>query len=150
MDLLSKIDLVFKWLYDNSGKNPSLETIQKGLENEDIDIGEIKDILAKLKGDNFIYCVLQDNRMAAYSDYCNYLVTFDGKYFWETTKGYTEQARREQVNSDFLASQTQRTERNEERLVKWTKYLTFGTIAIVLWEIIKTFCIEGHSLSFCH
>jgi hypothetical protein len=67
-------------------------------------------------------------------------ITFEGKLF-SKTGGYSRQLTENETKATTLADQSQRMERNEERLVSWTKYLTFGTIAIVVWEMVKTFCL---------
>lgn len=152
MTLLEKIDAVLEWLYINSGTNPTFQDISKGLADKKIDLGEIQDCLLHLYRDKYIYCEFLGNRDSEFVDDrgAHYLVSFKGKYFWETEKGYAEQVRLEQIKSDFLSAQTQRTERNEEQLVTWTRNLanrtqdlTFwtrlvaiGAIGLVLWEIV--------------
>jgi len=142
MTLLQKIDTVFEWLYQNSGKNPTLYDLETALAPQGIDVGEIKDILAKLKNDNLIYCVIGDNRNAAYNDFCNYLISFDGKYFFETVKTFTEKTRRENQAVLDKANQDARMEEYAKLLAKWTRYLTYGTVGVavgavglVIWEM---------------
>ena len=72
---------------------------------------------------------------------------FDGDLFIESG-GYTKQKvdRDKAIQDASLINQ--RIEKNEERLVKWTKNLFWGTlgaaIILVSWEMVKTFCIEKH------
>jgi len=144
MTLLDKIDTVFEWLYIHSGENPNLTKIQTGLEGKDIDIGEIKDILAKLKDEKLIYCVLGENRMAIYSDYCNYLISFDGKYFYETVKTFKEKIKRENDKATFIDGMNRNMENNATLLTTWTRRLFYGTVAaavgglgLLVIEIVK-------------
>jgi hypothetical protein len=151
MTLLEKIDHVFEWLYLNSGTNPNLHDIKTGLANKDIDIGEIRDILLKLKNDNFIYCEFSGNLNHSYHDNAHFLINFEGKYFYETVGSFSEKIRLERVKLYAIDAQNRRMERNEERLIQWTKYLFYGTVAVavgavglVIWEILKTIYEHCH------
>ena len=136
MTLLEKIDAVFTWLYLNSGKDPNLPDIMAGLNNPDIDEGEVKDILAKLRRDNLIYCVMGQDRNAEYSDYGKYLITFDGKYFYETVGGFVKQHQIEQLNLKNLETDVNIRKTNERLIAGGTKWLAIGTFSLVLVEIL--------------
>lgn len=90
-------------------------------------------ILNKLFKEDFISV----NKSRDKSSFDTYLITWEGRFFIETQSGYEQQMKTQANIEQTIALQNQRMERNEERLVDWTRYLTFGTIAIVVWEIIK-------------
>jgi flagellar motor protein MotB len=81
------------------------------------------------------------------------LITIKGSLFIENG-GYTQQKQDRLTILRKEEERNQRMERNEVRLTKWTRNLFYGTIAaaliIVTWEMVKTFCIEGHSPHFCY
>jgi hypothetical protein len=118
MTLLRKIDTVFEWLYLNSGSNPDFKSLQLGIYNACIEKGEIRDILLKLKADNFIYCELGGNLEAPYTDESRYLVNFNGKFFWETTGGYETKAIAD-ATADRIANSRE-------------KYLSVGTVVLAI------------------
>ena len=100
-------------------------------------------------------CIRDRNRDSQFVDDrgAHYLISFKGKYFWETVHGYSEQARREQINADSLNAQNLRSERNDEQVVAWTQNLAnrtadlifwtrlvaIGAIGLVVWEIVAHF-----------
>lgn len=153
LDLLSKIDLVLEWLYLHSGENQTFESIKAGIAGYAIEEGEVDDCLKKLHKDGFLYFIEKDSGSVVdfYYRRHNFLITFDGKFFFETTRGYRENTNRLNDKEDATDALIERTEKNEERLVKWTKNLTYGTVAIVLWELLRFFLFEGHWKFFsCH
>jgi hypothetical protein len=152
MTLLEKIDLVLGWLYINSGTNPTFQDISKALKDKGIDLGEIQDCLLHLYRKKLIYCEFLGNRDSQYTDDqgAHYLISFKGKLFWETTGGFKERARLEQIKINSLEEQNRRMERNDEQLVtwtenlanrtrdltNWTKVVGIGAVGLVVWEII--------------
>jgi hypothetical protein len=144
MILLEKIDAVLGCLYEHSGENPDIDLILKWLQDSEIDLGEIQDCLLHLHKEGYIYCELLRDRNHSYTDVpgAHYLISFKGKFFWETVGGYQEQHKKEQITNAALEAQNQRMERNEARLVGWTRNLFWGTIAVavgaiglVIWEM---------------
>ena len=144
--------MVFEWLYKNSGSNPELPKIHGSLIDK-VELGEIKDILTKLRNDKLIYTEVGGNRNAEYFDHAHFLISFDGKYFYETVGSFAEKIRREnqkRLNEDLRIADeqalNQRMERNEVTLTSWTKKLNYATMAaavlIVLWDAYKTFCLH--------
>lgn len=145
-ELVSMLDRVFRWLADNSHTDPSFPKIKEAF--SELDEGEIDDCLKKLYNDGHLY--FQDNKKEPivpdvlgmpYTRGLNYLVSFDGKLFLRMEGSYKSFLNR-------LATEKAAKEVNETRLVRWTKNLTWATLIaaslIVLWEIIKTFCVEHH------
>lgn len=159
LDLLSKIDLVLEWLYLHSGENPTFNAINKGITNYAIEEGEVDDCLKKLHKDGFLYFMAQNGLVVDYYHRAhNFLISFDGKYFWETTKGYRENTIRLNANVEAMDALRERTERNEGLIVSWTRNLaertadlTFwtrlvaiGAIGLVVWEVIAFFLKPTH------
>lgn len=163
MELVDKIDTFLKWLYIHSGENPTFSSLYEGVKNEGVHEGELDDCLKKLHKDGFLYFMYRDgNVVNNYWRDHNFLITFDGKYFWETVKGYKEKIRIENAKIQAISDQNQRMEKNEELLVSWTKNLAdrtksltnwtravaVGAIGLVVWEIIA-FLLE-HSCFSAH
>ena len=79
------------------------------------------------------------------------LITIEGLYFITKEGGYEKQKTEKLRVKTIEDSRNQKMERNDERLVSWTKWLTYGTIAaaaaalgLLLWDFIKYF-LEHHS-----
>jgi hypothetical protein len=85
-----------------------------------------------------VYKLEKDGYVRQFDNGCS--VTFEGIVFLENG-GYIQKSIDESEVKKEIISRNQRMERNEARLVRWTRNLTIGTAAIVLWEIIR-FCIE--------
>jgi len=73
------------------------------------------------------------------------LITIEG-YNFINQGGYSEVVNQNKINADAEEAQKQRMEKNEVRLVSWTKRLTWATVIaagiIVSWEVIKTLLID--------
>ena len=74
-----------------------------------------------------------------------YRITFEGKLLIQHG-GYISDYNNKIAKEKAISDQNQRMEKNEERLVEWTKRLAYMTIAaaliIVAWEMYKTFYLD--------
>lgn len=154
MEWVDKMDLVLETLYTKSGDNPTMQKLDNWLAKKDIDIGEIQDITLHLYRQKYMYCEVNKNRNAPYDDEGRFLISCAGKLFWENEKGFRIYFKRLADEKQANADQTQRMERNEERLALWTVRLTWATFLaatlIVGWEMLKTFWIDHSEFASTH
>ena len=139
-----QIDTVLKYLYDNKDKSRAIlyDTIKadsdllKIIDNET----EIERMIGKLKQDSLVhiypdYPLLSDGKKDMKDGLLTYCsITFEGRLFWENG-GYTKE---EETN---VASERIKS-RLERHLVYGTWAVAFGAVALVVWEMVKTFLIE--------
>jgi hypothetical protein len=131
MDLFDKIDNVLKYLYKNSGNNPTLREIETGVKKVgEINIGEVRDILLKLKEDKMVYCEYLGNLNHEYNDNGKFLITFKGKFFYETVGSF-----RKQATNDALA-ESQKGNR-ELMLIRGTWAAGIAGALLFLMEVVK-------------
>lgn len=116
MTLLEKIDAVLETLYIHSGENPTFPLLQEWLAPSGIEKGEIEDCLLHLYKEGLIYCEFAGDRTAYYTELggAHYLISFKGKFFWETIGGYKRQHE--------ISVNDERIKNNRE------KYLSRGTV----------------------
>lgn len=132
MELVDKIDNVLEWLYLNSGSDPNFSAIKDGLKHKPIDEGEIDDCLKKLHKDGFLYFMRQGQVDQKYDRYLTFLITFDGKYFWETVKGYRiKYAISDAENSRVKNLEIVQTD-YQKNIVWLTVVLVVGTVPVGL------------------
>ena len=92
MDLLDKIDLVLTCLYQESKNPPTITFLQEKLRNTEITQEELKDCLQKLHKDGFIQYEFEGGFVAFYHDFARFRISFEGKFFYETSRGYKKTA----------------------------------------------------------
>lgn len=153
MTWLEKIDVVFKTLYEKSGNNPTFRLLEEWLYQkcgDSIDKGEIQDILLYLYRKGYIYCEYRGNRDHSYIDDidAHYLISSEGKMHLEETGGYVKHKQAEDLKKQEIIDDLALRKRNDRRLVIGTYLVAAGAIGLIIWEMIKTFLIEEHSL--CH
>ena len=88
MDLLDKLDSVLTTLYNESEHHPTLSRLQEKLKGKDINLEEIKDCLRKLHRDGFIRYEFEGGYVDFYHDLAHFIISFEGKYFYETYGSY--------------------------------------------------------------
>jgi len=113
-----------------------------------LDFKTVDMIVEKLRNDRYV-SEKTESALGIEPAYQVYRITFHGKLFL-SRGGYKQQIIDEREAADSLAAQNRRTERNEERLVLWTRNLFWGTVAVaigaiglIVWEIWQYF------YSFC-
>jgi hypothetical protein len=139
-----QLDLVLRFFYD-------MKDVSRGVTDDDVarnsdlikttgNKSELERILLKLRNDKYLqmwpdYPILpngdkdmKDGMKTFWS------ITFDGRLFWEDG-GYTKEA-------EVILKVEKIKNSREKRLSDGTVLLAIGTFLLVLWEIIKTFCIE--------
>lgn len=138
MTWLEKMDAVIKTLYEISGNNPDFTLIMQSLQGRQIDKGEVQDILLYLYRKGFIYCEYGGNRDSQYTDLVNahYLISCEGKLFWETSGGFVKKEQREKLEAKNLEIDIQKRKTNERLLSKGTIWLAIGTFLLVIVEIL--------------
>lgn len=109
-------------------------------------------IIEKLLNDKFIkvdtreVTWINEHGMSAKWPRPHYAITFDGRYFLESTGGYVDKATSNEV--------AEKIKNNREKMLSTgTVLLAIGTFLLVLWEIYKTYWIEHPDLRilpFCH
>lgn len=129
MTLLEKIDLVLKVLYEESGHNPTLPYIQGLLKDKEIDVGEIRDCIQKLNKDGFVRYEYEGNFVDFYDDYAHFLISFDGKFFYETYGGYENKKTTDDSYTSRLASLEVSRHEQGQTLNRLTGWIVFGTLA---------------------
>jgi hypothetical protein len=72
-----------------------------------------------------------------------YSITFSGKLFSQAG-GYAAKIAFDQIKEESIKADLALRKRNDRRLVIGTFLVAFGAIALVLWEMYKTFCLEHH------
>jgi hypothetical protein len=102
MDLLDKIDLVLASLYHENESNPTLTWLQEKLKGKDINLEEIKDCLRKLHRDGFIRYEFEGGFVDFYHDFAHFIISFDGKYFYETYRSYKKKLALDNADSNRL------------------------------------------------
>jgi hypothetical protein len=88
MDLLDKIDLVLACLYPGNEHHPTLHYLHEKLKDKGINPEEIKDCLLKLHRDGFIRYEFEGGFVDFYHDLARFIISFEGKYFYETYGSY--------------------------------------------------------------
>lgn len=140
MTLLEKIDSVLKCLYDHSGENPNSELIRSKLKDFPIDIGEIRDILMKLTIDGLIYCEINGQIGTVFYDNARYLISFEGKFFYETVGSFSEKMRRDNAEDNRVKSLASSQQIQSEKLTTLTRWISVATCVAAIYyllEIIK-------------
>lgn len=139
MTLLQKIDAVLDCLYLHSAEDPNFAKIQNWLKDKEIDKGEIEDCLLHIYRRKHIYCEVHGQRNSDFYDLpdAHYLISFEGKLFKTTVGGYE---REHQINESDRATRDVR----DRLLVRGTWWVAGGAIALVVWEMLKYFVLEGH------
>lgn len=135
MEWVDKMDAVLLKLYDKSGEAPTMAKLETWLSNESIHKGEIEDITLHLYRKEYMYsCDKSGDRNAEYHDEDMFLLSCEGKLFWENEKGF-------RFYFAKLATEKAAREANELRLALWTKRLTVATYlvatVIVGWDVAK-------------
>jgi hypothetical protein len=102
MDLLDKIDLVLASLYHENESNPTLPWLQEKLKGKDINLEEIKDCLRKLHRDGFIRYEFEGGFVDFYHDFARFIISFEGKYFYETYRSYKKKLALDNADSNRL------------------------------------------------
>lgn len=135
---LEKMDTVLGCLYDNSGKNPTFVLIMSLLADKQIDKGEVEDILLYLYRKGFIYCEKDGNRDYGYVDHpdAHYLISCEGKLFWEGAGGFVKKDRKEKLEADIMKTDLAIRKNNEKLLSRGTVWLAVGTFLLVAAEIL--------------
>lgn len=146
------LDIVLKFLYNDRGHSDLISILER-LEKE-------KNFLLKIDGDDGVrilnklikdgYVEFQEVRLSYENPMTNepiivrrYWISFEGKIFVETG-GYKEAIRKEAAQIKANETDVLVKLRNDKRLVIGTWVVAIGAIALVLWEMIKTFLIECH------
>ena len=136
MTLLEKIDTVMQFLYEHSGKNPNFPYIKDGLKDKEIDEGEIRDILIKLKKDGLMYCEGGGIMNTEYSDYGHYLISFDGKFFWETEGGFIKKMSKDASENTRLQTLETSQQIQSGKLTSLTRWIAVATCVAALYYIL--------------
>jgi hypothetical protein len=102
MDLLDKIDLVLATLYNESQQHPTLPYLQEKLREKGINPEEIKDCLRKLHRDGFIRYEFEGGFVDFYHDFARFVISFEGKYFYETYGSYKKKLALDNADSNRL------------------------------------------------
>jgi hypothetical protein len=139
-----QLDTVLKYLYD---KKDEARAIDYDIIRSDKDLLKITDnqselerMILKLRDDKYIQMYPDYPRFAdgkqdmrnGLLTYCS--ITFDGRLFYESG-GYTQ----EEINVVKIEN---RKDRRENLLVWGTWAVAVGAIALVVWEMYKTFCLD--------
>jgi hypothetical protein len=97
-----------------------------------------------------VYCETHGDRDGPYSDSekAHYLISFNGKYFFETD-GFVNRYEREKLAAKNLETLENIRRRNERLIVRGTICLAIGTFLLVVVEVL-IHCKEIKALfSFC-
>ena len=140
MTLLEKIDTVLQYLYEHSGENPNFPMLNAALNIKGVEEGEIRDILIKLRKEGLIYCEAGGLMDVNYSDYGHYLISFDGKYFWETERGFIPKFTKSDVeNTRKDAAITYQSEQADtlNRLTGWIAIASGMAAVYYLLQILE-------------
>lgn len=150
LSAIEQLDIVLKFLSDDRGY-ADLSYILNRLEKD-------KNFLVKFDGDNTIrildklhkdgYVDREDIPTSRDNIFTNqpemlrrYWISFEGKVFVETG-GYKEAIRKENIKMKAIENAELVRLRNDKRLVYGTWAVAVGAIALVVWEMIKTFYLE--------
>ena len=144
-----QLDVVLKYLYDKRNEMRAVDievikTDQHLLKSADT-VSELERMILKLREDKFLqmypdYPHFADGKQDMSKGLLNYCsITFDGRLFWENG-GYAKEA-------ELIATSEKIKNNREIYLLYGTWGVAIGAIALVAWEIIKTFFIENHP---CH
>lgn len=124
-----------KYLYDNSGHNPTLDMIDQAL--PDVDKGEIRDCLLKLKREGLVYCEMAGNMNCEYTDEGKFLITFDGKFFWEEEKGFENRSIRQISQQKQIESLQKAQLQHDSKLGNLTFWVAAGTCAGGVYYVVE-------------
>jgi hypothetical protein len=137
---LQKLDSVLTFLNHDNDEPSSIPELVEGIDFETTS-KEMYLILNKLAYDRNAaqvdWPIFENTKTTEVRSH----ITLEGRIFNEGG-GYVK----EKANKDTLIKDTKdrngRMERNEVRLVRWTRILAFGAIGLVVWEMIKTLYLE--------
>jgi hypothetical protein len=149
------LDEILKQLEINYGMNPRPSLDSKALLKQ-FDVPQerhefFKGLINILIDDGYVDFLdeIKDRKAASLLTYQERPILLPRGFYLLQANGYTQQTKDRLTMLKDQNDRNQRTERNEERLVRWTKNLFYGTIAaaivLVTWEMIKTFCIEHYA-----
>src|SRR5580765_4822798 len=114
---ISQLDKALQYLSSDKDYPETFEELKAGLLFNDKDLNLI---LNKLKKDGFID--VKNLLEGITLNGASYLINFDGLIF-NDFGGYTQSYINDNIKLKAIEDQNQRMERNEERLVLWTKIL---------------------------
>ena len=148
-----KLDTVLNFLASDLAAKPSVSHLElyKYLIKKYPDLNTTNDfgsqlykILDKLIDDKFVIPISNNDGRKNISgvDSFNYTITFLGEY-QNSIDGYAGEAK-------SLADDKSRLDALELSQLKLMKLATYGTISIVLWEILKFFLFEHHWYLYHH
>jgi hypothetical protein len=78
-----------------------------------------------------------------WTDQTTYKLSFEGRFFYEAG-GYKTKRQNDSLQIEAIKSDLKARNRNEHRLVNGTWFVGFGAVLLVLWEVVKYFCLERH------
>lgn len=122
-------------LTDNGNNNAYIldfELILEKLINEkyiNINVRKVIEVLAK--GENSY-------------DVTYYHISFEGRYFLEYPGGYVNQKEFQDLQKQEIIDEKALRKKNDRRLIVGTFLVAAGAIGLIIWEIVKTLCIEAH------
>jgi hypothetical protein len=137
MLLLEKIDAVLEALYDHSGDNPNFPLLEEWLQNKKIDKGEIRDILIKLGKEGLIYFEGGGDMNVEYSDYGHYLISFDGKMFWETEGGFKNKVANDAYENDRVKALEVYQGIQSKKLTDLTWWISIATSVAAIYYLLE-------------
>jgi hypothetical protein len=144
-----QLDAVLNFLFEKND-NIRLSQIQAAFNEGSgkyIHIEDLKRIVNKLVKDGF--CDFHEMLSEQPYDKLNlirdrlYYISFEGKLL-RNSGGYVQKERNVKLQSEAAKVDLEIRKRNERRLVVGTYLVAIGAIALVIWEVIKTFLIEHH------
>jgi len=128
MDLLNKIDLVLTCLYQESKNPPTITFLQEKLRNTGITQEELKDCLQKLHKDGFIRYEFEGGFVAFYHDFAHFRISFEGKFFYETSRGYKNKTAISSSEGSWMEALEFSQRRQASALQLLTTWIAVGTI----------------------
>jgi hypothetical protein len=152
---IQQLDYVLNFLAtDDFGKQPLIERQMlielKEKHDMEFPIGDFNRILYKLVNDGYLDKEVTDNIPYFLKDIQQppstseiFFISFDGKLFNESG-GYQEKIRLEKIEVEQIKSDLALRKRNDRRLVRGTYGVAFGAVALVVWDLIKFFCLKEH------
>jgi len=103
---------------------------------------QMRTLVRKLQRDNLVDVIRKDKKVVAYDDYAGFVNewlirrNFDGELL-VANGGYT--------NKEIIdVKNEKRKDHRELHLLFGTWFVAFGAVSLVVWEMIKTFCLENH------
>lgn len=128
-----QLDDVLKYVLNSTDLPVPEDKIRTELK---LEIRDSLEILHKLEKDGYIR---QDGNN-------RYRGTFEGRFFLTSNRGYIQKAYDEDREREAIETDLALRKKNDRRLLRYTLFAGIAASAVVVWEVIKYFYYEGHSI----